>query len=76
MLLVNPLHASAPGPFDGDPWFADQWQTPVWGDADRLAKGTLLVAARTRGDGTNTRVFEVSHEGEVFGGVEWPQTAG
>lgn len=65
-----------PGEFDVDPWYTDEWSTPIWGDADRLDNGNVLVTAGVRGAGTHTRIFEVSRAGEVVWGIEWPEDNG
>ncbi|HEY3496492.1 MAG TPA: aryl-sulfate sulfotransferase [Polyangiaceae bacterium] len=65
-----------PGSFDVDPWYEDEWSTPIWGDADRLENGNVLVTAGIRGAGTHTRIFEVSRAGEVVWGFEWPENNG
>ena len=65
-----------PGNFAVDPWYTESWQTPIWGDADRLENGNVLVTAGVRGAGTHTRIFEVTREGEVVWGIEWPENNG
>jgi len=65
-----------PGSFEVDPWYTESWQTPIWGDADRLENNNVLVTAGVRGAGTHTRIFEVSHAGEVVWGIEWPENNG
>lgn len=65
-----------PGSFEVDAWYKEQWQTPIWGDADRLENGNVLVTAGVRGAGTNTRIFEVTRAGEVVWGIEWPENNG
>jgi len=65
-----------PGSFEVDPWYTESWQTPIWGDADRLENGNVLVTAGVRGAGTHTRIFEVTREGEVVWGIEWPENNG
>lgn len=65
-----------PGSFQVDPWYTEEWQTPIWGDADRLENGNVLVTAGVRGAGTHTRIFEVTREGEVVWGIEWPENNG
>ena len=54
-----------PGDFEVDAWYRDEWYTPYWGDADRLANGNVLVTAGMRGEGTTTRIFEVTRAGRV-----------
>lgn len=65
-----------PGSFDVDPWYSDEWMTPIWGDADRLENGNVLVTAGVRGAGTHTRIFEVTRAGEVVWAIEWPESNG
>ncbi len=65
-----------PGEFDTDAWYVDDWQTQIWGDADRLDNGNVLVTAGVRGVGTNTRIFEVTRDGQVVWGMEWPDNHG
>lgn len=47
-----------PGDFAVDAWYTNDWYTPFWGDADRLANGNVLVTAGVRGQ-EQTRLFEV-----------------
>lgn len=65
-----------PGQFEVDSWYREDWQTPIWGDADRLENGNVLVTAGVRGAGTHTRIFEVTRAGEVVWGIEWPENNG
>jgi len=65
-----------PGSFTVDAWYTDEWMTPIWGEADRLPNGNVLVTAGVRGAGTNTRIFEVTRAGEVVWGIEWPENNG
>lgn len=65
-----------PGNFEVDTWYKENWETPIWGDADRLENGNVLVTAGVRGAGTHTRIFEVTREGEVVWGIEWPENNG
>jgi len=65
-----------PGTFTVDAWYTEEWMTPIWGEADRLANGNVLVTAGVRGAGTNTRIFEVTRAGEVVWGIEWPENNG
>jgi hypothetical protein len=62
--LVATLVWEFPGNFDVDPWYRDDWYSLIWGDADRLANGDVLVNAGIR-TGDNSRVFEVTRAGEV-----------
>jgi hypothetical protein len=65
-----------PGSFAVDAWYTQTWYTPIWGDADRLANGNVLITAGVRGAGTHTRIFEVTRAGEVVWGIEWPENNG
>jgi hypothetical protein len=65
-----------PGSFEVDSWYKENWETPIWGDADRLENGNVLVTAGVRGAGTHTRIFEVTREGLVVWGIEWPENNG
>ena len=65
-----------PGTFTVDAWYKNTWSTPIWGDADRLPNGNVLVTAGVRGSGTHTRIFEVTRAGEVVWGIEWPENNG
>jgi len=65
-----------PGKFTVDAWYKNSWQTPIWGDADRLDNGDVLVTAGAKGAGTHTRIFEVTRAGEVVWAMEWPENNG
>ena len=73
-----------PGDFEVDGWYTSSWSTPIWGDADRLENGNVLVTAGITGTdtggmtppGTNTRIFEVTRDGAVVWAVEWPEGKG
>jgi len=73
-----------PGSFSTDPWYTEGWMTPIWGDADRLENGNVLVTAGVTGTGgggmtppgTKTRLFEVTREGQIAWAIEWPETKG
>jgi hypothetical protein len=58
-----------PGSFNTDAWYKQSWSTPIWGDANRLANGNVLVTAGNK-SGT-TRHFEVTRAGEVVWAVDW-----
>ena len=59
-----------PGTFAGvDTWYKQSWSTPIWGDANRLANGNVLVTAGNK-SGT-TRHFEVTRAGEVVWAIDW-----
>jgi len=61
-----------PGSFDVDSWYKNDWATPIWGDADRMANGNVLICAGVKSSTTKTRIFEVTRQGEVVWGFEWP----
>lgn len=73
-----------PGTFQTDAWYTTNWSTPIWGDADRLENGNVLVTAGITGTGaggetppgTKTRIFEVTREGAIAWAIEWPETKG
>jgi len=73
-----------PGSFDTDAWYQEGWMTPIWGDADRLENGNVLVTAGVTGTstggmtppGTKSRIFEVTREGQIAWAIEWPATKG
>ena len=66
-----------PGDFAVDAWYTEDWSTPFWGDADRLENGNILITAGARGDGTHTRIFEVTKDtGEVVWQMRWPDDVG
>jgi hypothetical protein len=54
-----------PGEFSVDPWYRDTWYCPFWGDADRLPNGNYLITAGIRGPNSQSRVFEVTKDGQV-----------
>jgi len=78
------LSWSFPGAFSTDAWYTESWSTPIWGDANRLENGNVLVTAGVTGGnnggmtpaGTKTRLFEVTREGEVVWALEWPSEVG
>lgn len=74
--LTATLTWSFPGDFEVEPWYRDEWATQIWGDADRLDNGNVLVTAGDRGLGTWTRIFEVTRAGVVVWGFEWPENHG
>ena len=63
-----------PGSFNVDTWYKQTWSTPIWGDANRLANGNVLVTAGLKTG--NTRLFEVTRAGEVVWAFEWPANIG
>jgi len=54
-----------PGTFQVDPWYSVEWFSSIWGDADRLPNGHVLVTAGTRAEGRQSRIFEVTPDGRV-----------
>lgn len=74
--LTATLTWEFPGDFATDAWYTDNWQTQIWGDADRLENGNVLITAGIRGAGTSTRIFEVTRDGAVVWGLEWPENHG
>ena len=65
-----------PGSFSVDAWYTQTWSTPIWGDADRLANGDVLVTAGIKSATVHTRIFEVTRAGEVVWAIEWPTNIG
>jgi len=64
-----------PGTFTVDSWYKQTWATPIWGDANRLANGNVLVTAGNKSN-PSTRLFEVTRAGEVVWALEWPANIG
>jgi len=65
-----------PGTFSGvDNWYKQTWYTQIWGDADRLANGNVLITAGNKASPA-TRIFEVTRAGEVVWAIEWPVNNG
>jgi hypothetical protein len=65
-----------PGDFDVDAWYKTSWYTPIWGDADRLANGNILVTAGMRSTTLSTRIFELTRAGEVVWELTFPPNYG
>ncbi len=64
-----------PGTFSGvDNWYKQTWYTQIWGDANRLANGNILITAGNK-SGT-TRHFEVTRAGEVVWAIDWTNVGG
>ena len=63
-----------PGSFSTDAWYKQTWSTPIWGDANRLANGNVLVTAGLKAG--PTRLFEVTRAGEVVWAIDWPANIG
>ncbi len=65
-----------PGTFTVDNWYKQSWYTQIWGDANRLANGNVLVTAGVKSGTVHTRIFEVTRAGEVVWAMEWPTNIG
>lgn len=65
-----------PGDFPVDAWYKNDWYTPIWGDADRLENGNILVTAGMRSSSLSTRVFEITRQGEVVWELTFPPNYG
>jgi hypothetical protein len=65
-----------PGSFTVDNWYKQSWSTPIWGDANRLANGNVLITAGMKSGSVHTRLFEVTRAGEVVWAMEWPANIG
>ena len=75
--LAATLTWSFPGTFVVDAWYHDEWYTPFWGDADRLANGNVLVTAGMRSASASGRIFEVAREdGQVVWEVVFDPNVG
>lgn len=61
-----------PGDFDVDAWYKNDWYSPIFGDADRLANGNILIAAGLSDSTQTTRIFEVTRAGEVVWKMTMP----
>lgn len=63
-----------PGDFEVDPWFRDDWHTQIFGDANRLPNGNVLITAGTGASGEQTRIFEVTRDdGRVVWELRMPE---
>jgi hypothetical protein len=65
-----------PGDFEVDDWYRNDWYTPIWGDADRLPNGNILVTAGMRSATLSTRIFELTRTGEVVWQLTFPANQG
>jgi hypothetical protein len=75
--LIATLNWEFPGNFAVDAWYTDDWYTPYWGDADRLASGNILVTAGIRSMTQPTRIFEIRPEdGTVVWEIVQPPNTG
>jgi hypothetical protein len=62
-----------PGEFKVDDWFNNNWSTPYWGDADRLANGNVLITIGYRTGSVATRIIEVRRtDGKVVWEIVMP----
>jgi hypothetical protein len=68
---------SFPGDFAVDAFYTDDWYTPFWGDADRLANGDVLITDGQRNRTVEGRIFEVRREdGQVVWELTFPPNEG
>jgi hypothetical protein len=66
-----------PGTFTVDAWYKNDWYTPYWGDADRLANGNVLINAGIRDASKPSRIFEVrASDGKVVWQMVLPANTG
>lgn len=65
-----------PGTFDVDDWYKNVWYTPIWGRAEGLANGNVLITAGTRQPDANTRIIEVTRQGKVVWELTFPKDVG
>lgn len=65
-----------PGDFDVDPWYKNDWYAAYWGDADRLENGNVFIAIGLKGADLNSRIVEVTREGEVVWEITLPPNQG
>jgi hypothetical protein len=66
-----------PGTFSVPAWYTQDWYTPFWGDADRLANGNVLITAGVRGAAAITHIFEVERaDGQVVWEMTFPADNG
>jgi len=66
-----------PGTFTvADSWYTNDWYSPFWGDADRLANDNVLVAAGHIGASKHSRVFEVTRAGAFAWELRLPNNYG
>jgi hypothetical protein len=66
-----------PGTFEVDAWYRDEWHTQIWGDANRLPNGNVLITAGTGRADERTRIFEVTREdGQVVWEMWMPPRTG
>ena len=54
-----------PGTFDVHAWYTDSWFSSIWGDADQLDNGNVLVTFGSNSPTKESRLFEVAPDGEV-----------
>ena len=61
-----------PGEAEVDAWYREDWYSGIWGDADQLANGNVLVAYGNRVAGRESRIFEVAPDGTVVWAMRLP----
>ncbi len=61
-----------PGTFNADAWYTSNWYSIIFGDADRLPNGNILVDAPVFTAGQASRAFEVTRQGEVVWQIALP----
>ena len=59
-----------PGSATVDPWYTNDWFTPIWGGVQRLANGNTLITAGNRNDAPVSRIFEVTSDATVVWEME------
>lgn len=65
-----------PGSFDVDSWYSDDWYAAFWGDSDKLANDNVLITAGLKGADLQTRIFEVTRDGQVVWEITLPNNQG
>lgn len=75
-LMTSEVVWEFPGDAAVDAWYLDDWHSEIWGDVDRLDNGNVLVTAGTRDTDDQSRVFEVTPEGEVVWEMLLPEQGG
>jgi len=59
-----------------DPWYSEEWYSHIWGDADRLDNGNVLVTAGVRETDHASRIFELDPALEVVWALQFPPAGG
>ncbi len=65
-----------PGDFAVDSWYTNDWYAAFWGDADRLANDNVLITAGLKGGDLQTRIFEVTRDGQIVWEIRLPTNQG